>query len=41
MEIKREDLLKNPVKDMKINKNTTLMQLMEMFSLQFQKATAE
>ncbi|HIH61057.1 MAG TPA: deoxyhypusine synthase, partial [Ferroplasma sp.] len=31
MEIKREDLLKNPVKDMKINKNTTLMQLMEMF----------
>jgi deoxyhypusine synthase len=31
MEIKREDLLKDPVKDLKINKNTTLMQLMEMF----------
>ncbi len=31
MEIKREDLLKNPVKDLNINKGTTLMQLIEMF----------
>ncbi len=31
MEVKREDLLKNPVKDMRVGKDTTLTNLIEMF----------